>query len=226
MPSLSRFVWFALSALSALLPAGAFADADWKLAKETEGIRIYTRAVPGAEIRQLRAEARIRSTVERLLRTYLDVERHTAWYPGCIAARLVRRDSGGRLIFYHRIDNPWPVQDRDYAFAVDTAGTDEQGGMVARYQDVAGQIPETEGCVRMRKLAGYWKFVPESDGFVAVTYVFDFDPGVGAPAAFINMSLPKIGHDMIKGLVRGAETAVAGPGGTSGAEPIRSGRDE
>jgi len=206
MPS-TPIIMFLL--FSACLPAASYAEGDWRLVKETEGIRIYTCAVPGAEIRQLRAEARVRSTVDRLLRTYLDVERHTIWYPGCVEARPIRRDGAGHMIFYHRIANPWPFKDRDYAFAVDTAGTEEPGGMMARYQNVDGLIPETKGCVRMRKLEGYWKFLPESDGFVAVTYVFGFDPGVGAPAAFINLSLPKIGHDMIRGLARGAEAAVA-----------------
>lgn len=213
MPSLRPFLFFAFAAC---LPAAALADAEWRFAKEIEGIRIETRPVPGAQIRQLRAEARVRSTVARLLRTYLEVERHTAWYPGCVAARAIRREGDGRIVFYHRIDNPWPIQDRDYAFAVDTAATDEPGGMRARYADVGGLVPETKGCVRMRKLEGYWKFVPEPDGSVAVTYVFDFDPGVGAPAAFINMSLPKIGHDMIMGLARGAGATVAtAPEGTA-----------
>ena len=68
----------------------------------------------------------------------------------------------------------------------------------------------------MRKLEGYWKFVPEPDGFTAVTYVFDFDPGAGTPASFINMSLPKIGNDMLKGLARGAGIAVAEQSGQTG----------
>ena len=101
------------------------------------------------------------------------------------------------------------MQDRDYAIAIDTAATEEPGGKVARYKDVQGLVQETKGCVRMRKLEGYWKFVPEPDGFTAVTYVFDFDPGAGTPASFINMSLPKIGNDMLKGLARGAGIAVA-----------------
>ena len=81
------------------------------------------------------------------MEAYLDVERHVRWYPGCVAARLIRRDGPGRLILYHRIDNPWPVQDRDYAFAIDTAATEEPGGKVARYKDVQGPGP---GNGRMR----------------------------------------------------------------------------
>jgi ribosome-associated toxin RatA of RatAB toxin-antitoxin module len=199
-----------LLALAALPCSPGAADPEWRLVREEQGVRIFTRAIAGVEIHQLRAETRIRATLVRLMEVYLDVERHMRWYPGCIAARVVRRDAAGGLLLYHRIDNPWPVKDRDYALAIDTGAAEEPGGKVARYRDVPGAVPETRDCVRMRKLRGSWKFVPEPDGFTAVTYVFDFDPGPGAPATFINMSLPKIGESMLAGLARGAEPATAG----------------
>src|SRR5688572_5341453 len=115
-------------------PASAEPEPPWRLVREKDGIRILTRPVPGEEIRQLRAETRIRAAVDRLMEVYLDGEGHVRWYPACVRSRLVRRTPEGSPVFYHRIDNPWPVQDRDYAFAIDTASAEEPGGKVARYR--------------------------------------------------------------------------------------------
>lgn len=210
-----KFLTGILISLLASTPDESRTEGDWERVGEDGEMRIYTRESVGGGIRKLRVEARVKSTVAQLLGTYLDVENQVKWFPGCETARVIGRKSDSSLTVYRRIRNPWPFQDRDYAILYEVRKTEEEGGILVRYRDLKDAVPVQKDCVRMRKLRGYWKFVPEKDGYVAVTYVFDFDPGGGTPATFINKALPKIGRDTVLGLFRHV--------GTTGLVPSLSG---
>jgi hypothetical protein len=106
----------------------ASADAGWELIKQTKETKIYTRENAGERIKELKVVTKMDATVDELVAVYLDGENHPKWYPACVAAKVVKKTSDSELQVYHKINNPWPVKDRDYVIAVKSTRDGGTGG--------------------------------------------------------------------------------------------------
>jgi hypothetical protein len=199
---MNRVVVFPFACLALIITASGAAAEDWKLLKEEAGVAVYTRAVAGERIEELRAVMKMRTTVDRLVAVHLDGDNQAKWFPKCVESRVIRRMSPTNLWIYRAIANPWPIDDRDYVIDVNLTRDTKTGDAFVSFADVKGALAETRGRVRMKKMAGYWKFSPTGDGQVLVTFVMRFDPGGSTPASFINMALSRIGTDTFDGLYR------------------------
>lgn len=202
-PSRNRVRTVALLSLS--LAASTRCGIPWDLVKDGEVVKIYTRAVPGEAIKELKAVMKMKTTVDKLVAAYLDGDNHSKWFPKCTSSRIVRTPGVAKLRIYRHIENPWPVKDRDYVVEVDLVRDAKTGGATILARDVSGVVPENPDAVRMKKLVETWTLSPTEDGQVLATYVLDFDPGGSTPSSFINMALSKIGTDVFDGMYRYVE---------------------
>jgi ribosome-associated toxin RatA of RatAB toxin-antitoxin module len=190
----------------------ASAGPSWELIKETSGTQIYTRENPGERIKELKVVTKMDATVDELVSVYLDGQNHSKWYPACKSSKIVKKVNDSDVQVYHHIDNPWPVQDRDYVIELKVSRDPVTRETVVDYQDVKGPIPGDKDCVRMKWMRGSWRFAPGPEGKTVVTYTLDFDPGGNTPANLINMSLSHIGtttFDAMSKYAKGRRTTAA-----------------
>jgi START domain len=196
-----KFVHRGFVSILAVLSSGiAMADEGWALIRDSDGITVFTRHIEGSPIKELMAVGKMKTAVSRLVEIQFDVAGQTRWVPLCNSARLVKKVSDSQFQLYRKIDNPWPVADRDYVVDVELQMNQETGAAQVEYQEVLGVVPAQKCCVRMERLRGYWKFVPLENGLVEVTYRMHLLPGGGSPAAFVNMSMATIGTNTFKAL--------------------------
>lgn len=203
----------ALKTAAFLLATATFAsaEANWELIKQTADTKIYTRENPKDRIKELKVVTRMDATVDELLSVYLDGNNHFRWYPACLTSKVVRKVNDSDVQVYHHIDNPWPVQDRDYVIELKATRDASTGGALVNYKQVPTATPMGKDCVRMRKIEGYWKFDPGSDGKTIVSYVLNFDPGGNTPASLINMSLSNIGTTTFDAMSKYANSRRTSP---------------
>ncbi len=192
-PLFSVFLFFSLLGL---LPA----QSDWSLAKEADGIRVYTRSVPGSGLKAFRGEVTLTgASLKAVLNTILDVEQFPKLSPRTASARLVKAVSDREHYIYAVTDAPWPVRDRDgiYHFrAEDTA----DGAVIVRMEARPDFLPHESGLVRIPRSEGFWQLQRRPDGRLRILYQNHTDPGGSIPAWLANSSVVNIPFKTLQNL--------------------------
>ena len=206
----STSVFGALVGLAGLLLsllAAASADAqDWVEVRHENGILVQKQEDPSRVLPVLRATAEIAGPPEQVLAWIRDVTTHTRWMADCVEARSLKQTEDFTYA-YNRVGAPWPVSDRDSV--VKSKLTEKDGGYRIEFQntDELG-TPETDGVVRMTKVAGYWDLRPNGSGGTAVEYQVDSDPAGSLPGwlvAQVSSENPYNSVLNLKKLVEGGE---------------------
>lgn len=82
---------FSAAALTALfLAQPSFAQDDWSLAKDSEGIKVYVRAVPDSPLREFRGEVQLEATPDSVVRVLRDADAFRKWMPDVAVSELLK----------------------------------------------------------------------------------------------------------------------------------------
>jgi hypothetical protein len=90
----------------------SFAQDGWSLAKDSEGIKVYVRAVPGSPLREFRGEVQLEATPDSVVRVLRDADAFRKWMPDVVISELIKATDSEQ---FHYLDYkaPWPVSNRD-----------------------------------------------------------------------------------------------------------------
>jgi hypothetical protein len=185
-----------------LLPFSASADEGWELAKDSDGIRVWTRYVPGHPIREFRAVTVVRSSLSGLVNLILDTDHAARWIYRTMSVQVVKRDDE-KQTFVVRVetDFPWPLANRDVVVAGRITQGAGAGAVTIRSQAVPdGVYPRDPAFVRMPDFVGDWIFRPLGGGMVEVTMQGRADPGGLIPAAVVNLIIYETPYLTLRGL--------------------------
>jgi hypothetical protein len=169
----------ALLLLWLLLPASAF-GADWELRAEEDGIRVYTRPVPGSPVAAMRAEITILAPVDALLGVLMSQQADVQLRYVVTAA-------------------PWPVDSRDAIYRYRVSRDANAGSATIRVDVAPDAHPRQEGYVRVLEAEGRWRLVPAEDA-TKVTWEMHLDPGGSLPAWLVNRRLVETPLGALRGL--------------------------
>ena len=180
--------------------ASAPAEEPWTLARNADGIVVYTRHVADSPLKAFRAEVEVATSVERVLDVLRDPDTFPDWLPDVAECRVVRTTDSERYL-YVDTKAPWPVSNRDGVFHF--TFEDRAGGAAAtvRVEAVPGEAPPREGHVRVPRSDGYWRIDPKGDG-VVVSYEIHADPGGWVPAWLANITVVRMPFRTLEGLRR------------------------
>lgn len=162
---------------------------NWELARDKNGVQIYTRRPSGGSIKEFMGVTRIRTTLSALVAVYQDVETYADWMPNTSEARLL--ESHGDTAHVHYIVNPapWPVADRDAIYRFRYGQTNSLKTVTIHMENIPDFIPEHPGRVRIPEARGVYYFTPMTDNQVKVIFQFYAEPGGNIPAWMVNMRI-------------------------------------
>ena len=175
-----------LSLTLALLPALATAaDDNWKLEKDKDGIQVYTRAVEGWSIREIRGTTKLPAKLSTVVAVLDDVPALRELNEYVSKAEVRNRESELRYQIYTQTKMPWPVSDRDILNQRDIA--QDPKTLAVTISDIATDkiLPPTKGMVRIVKSKQVWTLTPDGQG-VNVELRLHSDPNGPIPASLIN----------------------------------------
>lgn len=164
------------------------AEEQWKLAKDSEDIKVYTRPVPGSSANEFKGIADIAAPLDVLVEVFRDVPSYTQWYGFCKDIKLLKHDPENRRIIYFVLKTLGPVKDRD--FIVDTIENyDRQAGkdiitINAIKEDL---VPRSSQYVRMTDVAGSCVMTRTDPEKTHVVYTIKADPAGSIPAFVSNI---------------------------------------
>jgi hypothetical protein len=180
--------WF--MSLLALLSVTAFADAgddSWKLEKDKQGIQVYSRAVDGWDIREIKGVIHIGARLSSVVAVLVDVDASHQLSGVVSEAKVLSRDSDTRYRLYSAMKMPWPVSDRDIVNQRQI--TQDPATLAVTIVDdaVADEAnPPRHGFVRLAKSQQRWIVTPAGNGEVIVEMRALTDPAGPIPSGIVN----------------------------------------
>lgn len=171
----------ATAVIGLLASHASLAQEGWSLAKESDGIKVYVREVPGSSLREFRGEVELKTGADSVVQTLKDAAAFRKWMPDVVVSDLLK-SSGTEQ--YHYLENkaPWPVSPRDgvYRFTYSRSGSAVAEVTTVKVEAVPDYVPQREGKVRVPRADGQWKLAPTAGG-VSVSYQIHASPGGAIP---------------------------------------------
>jgi ribosome-associated toxin RatA of RatAB toxin-antitoxin module len=188
MKKIIVFTVFLFSYLLFWLPSFTQSEDDgWKLAKDKEGIKVYTRIPENSKFKEFSTQAVVDADPEKLVEAIIDVDNYTSWMANIKDASMLDMPSEQEFYVYSEIKVPWPFDDRDNITKSIVSYDSLTGSYTIDITMVPEYIPEKKGFIRMIEGNGLWKFTPTEDGKTEIFHRFMGDPAGNIPSWIVNM---------------------------------------
>jgi len=158
----------------------------WKLEKDANNIKCYTRIVQGSDFKEYKAVTEIKSTLSGLVALIEDMENAPEWIDTCIEGSVLKRLSPKETITYSANGAPWPVDDRDAVVYNRISQEPVTKQVTIELKGKSDYIDEISDRVRIKKLTGFWQLTPKSNDRVEVHYQVHCEPGGNLPSWLVN----------------------------------------
>ncbi|QNK61365.1 START domain-containing protein [Pedobacter sp. PAMC26386] len=176
------------------------AQDKWALSVNRDGIQVYTRPIDNSKIKAIRVVGTMSATPTQLLAAILDIQTCDEWVYHSTENIMLKQLSPLDLIYYSRIDVPWPVEDRDYVVHIQTEQNPDTKVITVSSPCVPGYVPEKKNIVRISHSVGKWTITPIGKNQVKAEYVLEVDPMGSIPAWLINLFATKGPLETFRGL--------------------------
>lgn len=180
--------------LCLLLSISVAQAGDWELAKQKDGISVYTRAVEGSAFREFRGEVEVPANINSVMAVLDDTDNFTQWMHQCAAATLLHKESLLERYQYLVNDFPWPAADRVLLLrnlisqAPDRVVTVRLEGVKASDLPASAQeqLPRNDSAKWVEQVQGFYRLTPIADASTRVEFQLHLDPAGALPASLVN----------------------------------------
>lgn len=189
------------------IPLTAAQD-EWSLDNNSNNIQVYTRSVPGSNIKEVKAATEINATPEKVFALLLDSDKFVEFMPYIDEARTVARESPDVWYLYQRIPPPL-ISERDYTLRHQKLVDTQRGHYELRWDAANDHGPTAKvGVVRVELCTGSY-ILDGLDGGTRtrITYQLHTDPGGSLPKWIVNFA----NSTSVPNLLRAIVNRVANP---------------
>ena len=187
---------------------------NWELARNVDGIKIYTRSVNGSEYQAFKAITKIRTSLKNLLAVMADTPSNCKWMHKCGKPTILKKVSYTERYIYQINYLPAPLWNRDIIMHT-KATANKRGDEVIIRLKAAPEFCNTtkiQSCrnrdqkrsasnfVRITKAQGYYKLRKLSDRLVELTWQMHAEPGGDISGWMVNLNFLEIPLETLKGL--------------------------
>ena len=159
----------------------------WKLAKDKQGIKIYTRSLEGSKLKEFKAYTELNTSIEILAEVLMDVEHYTDWTENIKHSKLLKEISDKEIIIYSELKVPWPFDNRDVVDQTQIYWSVNKDSLTLEIKSIPDYIQEKEEIVRMPLADGGWEIYRNGNDKISIAYHFAADPGGRIPSWLVNM---------------------------------------
>jgi len=180
----------------------ASGSAKWELAKDEDGIKVYTLKAPGDALLKARTVMDGDYTLTQLTSQHLIVgdtlEVCIEWIPGCKEMKRIQDFDPVRGYDKDmwRVQLPGPFADRELLITTMFKQDKQTKQVVLDVLSMPNTLPHTPGVIRVERMHNRWTYTPKANGKVEVALIQDTDlPGIGFfPYFLMNMTLVDESH--------------------------------
>ncbi len=180
----------------------------WKLEKEADGIKIYTRHIEGWDIKEYKAVFYVKATLKAVENALRDTPNQKKWSKNTISSKEIKNISRNNFYTYSQSDSPWPASDRDNVVHIKYSYP-QRGEIHIKINSEPDKHPRDANFVRVERMQGIWKLQETKSGLIKITQQAVVDPGGSAPVWLINSFLVSGPHKNMKNLKQYIEKNAA-----------------
>lgn len=163
---------------------------DWKLVKDSDNIRAYTKSVQGTTNLAFRGTTTMRGNVSELVEIHRNVDSMSQWLHSCYEPVIVEDESPTSRIIHMKNSVPKIVtlfvNDRDLVLRQEIAENTPSHAYI-KLTGTPDRLPANKGFVRVSSFEGHWEFTQLTPDAVQVEYEGVLDPSGRVPAAANNI---------------------------------------
>ena len=182
---MKREIFMFLLAALLLLPGILNAQSAWKLERDKEGIKIYSSAYPDSEIKALKVECTVESTLSQLAAVMLDIKNQDEWFYHT-KSRILKEISQNELYYYAELRFPFPISDRDFIEHIVLSQDTITRMLTMTVQNLPNFIPPKKGFVRVVHSECKWVVTPVAKKSLHVEFTLFADPAGSIPIWLVN----------------------------------------
>lgn len=150
-------------------------------------MKIYYRKT--SDVHELKLATTLNASLSGVAQILDEVQYFPKWGYKISETRLVKRISPTEMIYYARVDFPWPLSDRDLVLHTKLHQDPEHRTITSTSVAESGHVPEYKGIVRMHKANTKWTVRPGSGNNLQLEYYLYSDPGGSLPDWVVNLAL-------------------------------------
>ncbi|MGY0041508.1 START domain-containing protein [Pedobacter sp. NJ-S-72] len=169
----------------------ACAQDNWSLSVNREGIQVYTRPIENSKIKAIKVVTNLQATSSQLVAAIMDIQTCNEWVYHSAENVLIKQISPLELIYYSRVDVPWPVEDRDYVVHIEVEQHPQTKVITVNSPCIPGYVAEKKNIVRISHTVGKWTITPIGKNQVRAEYMLEVDPMGNIPAWLTNLFATK-----------------------------------
>jgi hypothetical protein len=173
--------------VSLLLPVIAKSQHVWKLKKDKNGIKVFSRKSDKFKFDELKVECVMDGTLSQLAAVLLDVNNQHQWVYKTAKSQLLETVGTAEVIYYSEIECPWPFENRDMVVRMRMMQNITDKVVTIEAKNVSGYMPDKLRLVRINYSNAHWTVTPISATQFKVYYTIQVDPGEGVPAWLLNL---------------------------------------
>ena len=161
---------------------GAEAENGWQLAKQVNGVTIYSRPHAGSKLKEFKAIGEIDAGSKTVHNVIDDVEAYSNFMPYTKECRVLKKEDNS-IITYQRL-SPKIVSDRDYTIRIQKKSWPAENGLAySNRWEAANEEgpPEQPGVFRVKLCEGSWLLEPAGANKTRATYFVFTDSGITVP---------------------------------------------
>lgn len=192
--------YFTLIILLLISTFTAFAQENWQLRKDKDGIQVYSGEIAGSNIRAIKVITTYDATIPQIVNEVMDVNTAKQWVTHLKTNVLVKQVSPNELYYYSEVNMPWPVTNRDFVAHLIVSHDRESNATIIDGPAVSGFIPEKKGTIRITNSTGRWVITPAGNNQVKVEYTMHVDPAGSLPSWLVNLFSAETPFEIFKNL--------------------------
>ncbi|WCT14038.1 START domain-containing protein [Mucilaginibacter jinjuensis] len=164
-----------------------YAQENWKLKTEDEGIKVYTRAVSNSNFKAVKVNCQVSANASQFVAVIMDIKNSVTWAYHTKSATVLKQVSPSELYYYSEVQVPWPVHNRDFICHIMVKQNPQTKVVTIDAPCLGDYIPEKDGIVRVKQSVGKWIITPIGKDKLDIEYTLALDPGGDVPAWLINL---------------------------------------
>ncbi len=164
---------------------------EWKLLKETDGIKVYTRKLDESKYEQIKLIFNVKAPLSEIVYALEDVKHHKDWVYATEESYIIHKRTPDDFDYYITMKMPFPVKDRDLVVYYKR----HQNKATKTVTMISTSKPDVkklrDGYVRIMDFKSKYTLRMLKNGFVEIEYFLDADPGGSVPAWLVNLVTTK-----------------------------------
>jgi hypothetical protein len=173
---------------------------DWELAKEKDGIRIFTRHVENSNYKSFKGEVEFPAEIADVSMVVENVKNFEIWDESIREIRVLEYVKGRSIRYYVAYDSPWPVTDRDLGIQATISDDPDHGSILITAVSAPDAVPRDPDQVRIMDYWQKWTIKAAGNGLVHLTVEGFADPAGEIPAWLANMAITDSPYKMLRGI--------------------------